>query len=326
MRNSLALGIAVAGAISIAPGCGRLSVDAGGRQRVVVVNPRPAGLIDATLLAQKLARETGAEVSVRDVEILSHEAIRDLAARIVAEKPALVVAPASDMVFGLRHHTHAIPILFVSMADPIHDGLVTDTQRPRGNVSGFSFHVSIESKQLEMLKRAYPRVRRIGVLGDRYFFATTSYGLLSAAAHDPLRVQLVPVHFEALEDLGKAIAAAAANVDAWLVPQGAATHRFAAEVVRLLNAGGKPAIFGNDRFVRMGGLMSYSQSFEDPSDRVVQMAKSVLGGFPVGDLPVERPQNFKFAINTASWGAMRPAPSKEVLLLGTDFHDGPAPR
>ena len=105
-----------------------------------------------------------------------------------------------------------------------------------------------------------------------------------------------------------------------LTHQAGVTLRFGTQIVELLGTTGRPAIYGNDRFVRMGGLMSYSQSFDDPSARVVRMARSVLQGFPVGELPVEHPEAFRFAINTDTWRATRPAPPARLLLLATEFY------
>ena len=66
--------------------------------------------------------------------------------------------------------------------------------------------------------------------------------------------------------------------------------------------------------------MSYSPSFEDPSERVVSMAQTVLQGYPVGDLPVARPQVFRLAVNTVAWSRLEPAPPTKLLLLATDFY------
>lgn len=291
--------------------------------RVVVVSPQPPGPLDVRALAVRLEAETGAQVEVREVPALSHEAVRAAARSIVAARPALVVAPSTDIVYALRDNTQAIPILFVSMSDPIQANLVTDERRPHGNISGFTFHVPIEHKQLELLERAFPGVRSVGVVGDRGLFTSNSFHVLAEAARGPLAVEIVRVHFESEADLRAALAQpAAAAVDAWVVPSGSAAFRLAPQVVALLAATGKPAVFGSERFVRLGGLMSYSPSFEDAPDRIVDMAKSVLQGFPVGDLPVERPQNFRFAVNTTAW--QRFAPPRKVLLLATDFYAGEA--
>jgi hypothetical protein len=66
--------------------------------------------------------------------------------------------------------------------------------------------------------------------------------------------------------------------------------------------------------------MSYSPAFEDPSERVASMARSVLEGFPVGDLPVEHPQSFRFAVNTTTWAGFSPPPPRRLLMLATDFY------
>lgn len=292
-----------------------------GPPQVVVFEPEPAGMVDVAALAGRLAHDTDASVTVRRVALTSLASIQDACARVVAERPALIVAPAADIVWGLREHTHAIPILFVTVADPVDTSLVTDMQRPRGNVSGYSFHVDIAAKQLETLKRVFPRVRRVGVLGDRYTFSTSSYRRMAQAANESLDVEIVRVHFESGAELKAAFARAhEAGVDAWLVPNNGTTYRLAEDIVALVSASGRPAIFGHERFVKLGGLMSYSQAFEDPSERVARMARSVLQGFPVGELPVEHPQNFRFAVNTTAWRDARPRPAAKMLLLATDFY------
>jgi ABC-type uncharacterized transport system substrate-binding protein len=320
VRNLRARGLALALAAVLAAGCAR-DAPVSAAKRVIIVSPLPAGPVDVARLARRLARETGAQVSVRAVDVLSREAIAAASRRIVAERPALIISPTSEVVYGLRDLTQAIPILFVTMADPTQANLVSDEVRPRGNVSGYTFHVPVEHKQLELLKRAFPAIRRVGVVGDRGLFTSSSFRVLEEAARGPLGIEIERVHFEDPAELRRALAQpSAAGVDAWIVPQGTATFRYARELVPLLGATGKPVMFGSERFVRLGGLMSYSPSFEDPSERVVAMARSVLQGFPIGDLPVERPQSFRFAVNTAAWGRMAPPPSRKVLLLATDFY------
>ena len=288
--------------------------------RVVVIEPQPPGPVDVRTLASRIEAGTGATVELRQVSVLAPDATRAATAQIVASRPALVVAPGAEAVYGLREQTQAIPILFISITDPIDSGLVTDTHRPRGNVSGFSFHVPLGAKQLEILRQAFPDTRRVGVLGDRYAFSTSAFREMSQAASGVLGIDIVRVHFQSLEQLAPAVQHASAEVDAWLVPEAGVTHRFGAEIVALLNASGRPAIYGHDRFVQMGGLMSYSQSFDDWSGRVLRMARSVLQGFPVGELPVEHPEAFRFAINTDTWRRTRPAPPSHLLLLATDVY------
>ena len=321
MARALAAAILLVAA-GLVGGCVESSAATAGK-RVVVVSPRSAGPVDAQALAAQIAAGTRAQVSTVAVDVLSPESVRAAARGIVAGHPALIVAPSSEMAFALRDETQAIPVLFVTLSDPIQTGLVRDEGRPRGNLSGFTFHVPIGAKQVELLLRAFPGVRRVGVVGDRALFGSTSFRMLVDAASGPLHVEVERLHFEDASDLEHAFAGpAAARVDAWIVPEGAAAFRHAAELVKRIEATGKPAIYGSERFVSLGGLMSYAPAQEDPSGRVVSMARSVLAGFPVGDLPVERPQSFRLAINTVAWSRFRPLPPREVLVLATDFFPG----
>jgi putative ABC transport system substrate-binding protein len=325
MGKALAAALLVGVAV-MAAGCAPGAVAGAHAKRVVIVNPPGAGPVDAAGLAQRIAREDGASVSGMDVDVLSPDAVHAASQRIVAQRPALVIAPSADMVFGLRAETGTIPILFVTFTDPVQSSLVADEHRPHGNVSGFTFHVAIGPKQLELLLRAFPSIRTVGVVGDRGLFGSTSFRLLDEAAHDPLGVAIVRVHFESVADLHRALAAPAAqSVDAWVVPESSAAYRDAREVVRLVGATGKPAIYGAERFVRLGGLMSYSPAYEDPADRVCAMARSVLEGYPVGDLPVEHPQAFRLAVNTTTWARFTPPPPRRLLMLATDFYPDALP-
>ena len=320
MGKALAAALLV-GAAAAAGGCAPGAAADAHARRVVVVNPQGEGPVDTPALARRIARENGVRSSVVDVDVVAPDAVRAAAQRIVAERPALVVAPNADMVFALRSETGTIPILFVTFTDPVQTSLVADEQRPRGNVSGFTFHVAIGPKQLELLLRAFPSIRSVGVVGDRALFGSTSFRMLDEAARGPLGVAVVRVHFETPADLQRALAQPGAqSVDAWIVPEGGAAYRYAPDLVRLVGATGKPAIYGAERFVRLGGLMSYSPAFEDPAQRIAAMARSVLEGYPVGDLPVERPQAFRFAINTTAWSRFTPRPPRSVLMLATDFY------
>ncbi len=326
MRKPFVAAAFLACASLLAAGC---SGDPEGRdaRRVIVLNLRDGAPVDIGRVARRLSTEARARVFVRDVDVSTEAALRQSARRIVAERPALVVSPSARMVYGLRNYTETIPVLFVTIADPVESSLVPDERRPRGNVSGFSFHVPVEDKQLELLKRAFPGVRRVGVMGDRTLFTSATFRQLSQAARGPLALELERVHFETVADLKRALGEPAAQaIDAWVVPEGGAAYRFAREVVALIDATGKPAVYGSDRFVKLGGLMSYSPSFEDPSERVVQMALTVLQGFPVGDLPVEHPHAFRFAVNTVAWKRFDPPPARRVLLMATDYFAADAHR
>ena len=61
--------------------------------------------------------------------------------------------------------TTTIPIVMTSTADPVGAGLVASLARPGGNVTGFSsLATELNTKRLEVLKDAVPKLARVGLL------------------------------------------------------------------------------------------------------------------------------------------------------------------
>ena len=61
--------------------------------------------------------------------------------------------------------TTTIPIVMASVGDPVGAGLVASLARPGGNVTGFSsLSPELNTKRLEILKDAVPKLARVGLL------------------------------------------------------------------------------------------------------------------------------------------------------------------
>ena len=66
-----------------------------------------------------------------------------------------------------KERTSTIPIVFIGLADPVRDGLVTSLVRPGGNVTGISGQYSdLQAKTLQIIREALPRLSRLAVLWD----------------------------------------------------------------------------------------------------------------------------------------------------------------
>jgi ABC-type uncharacterized transport system substrate-binding protein len=61
--------------------------------------------------------------------------------------------------------TTTIPIVMVNVGDPVGAGLVASLARPGGNITGLaSLSPELNTKRLEILKDAVPKLARIGLL------------------------------------------------------------------------------------------------------------------------------------------------------------------
>jgi ABC-type uncharacterized transport system substrate-binding protein len=91
----------------------------------------------------------------------------DLAAELVALKPAAIITGALPAVLAARHATRTIPIVMTAIVqDPVPLGLAASIARPGGNVTGFWIEgdEAMIGKRLELLKEAVPGTSRVGVI------------------------------------------------------------------------------------------------------------------------------------------------------------------
>jgi putative ABC transport system substrate-binding protein len=66
---------------------------------------------------------------------------------------------------GAKKATTTIPIVMVSIGDPVGQGLVASLARPGGNVTGLSsLSFELNTKRLEILKDAVPKLARVALL------------------------------------------------------------------------------------------------------------------------------------------------------------------
>ena len=93
------------------------------------------------------------------------ERIPDLAADLVRLKVDLIVVTSTPVALAVKKATTTIPIVMASGLDPVAAGLVDSLARPGGNVTGLaSLATELNTKRLEILKDAVPKLSRVGLL------------------------------------------------------------------------------------------------------------------------------------------------------------------
>ena len=124
------------------------------------------------------------------------EGMQTCAAELVGLEPDVILAHATPATAAVRRASTSIPIVFVSVADPIGSGFVESFSRPGGNSTGFTnFEAAIGGKWVELLKELAPAVTRVAML---YNPDTASGGAIGGvylrsaeAAARSLRIQFI---------------------------------------------------------------------------------------------------------------------------------------
>src|SRR5262245_65943430 len=84
---------------------------------------------------------------------------------------------------ALQQTTRTVPVVFVSIIDPVGAGFVESLAHPCGNVTGFAlYEYTLSGKWLELLKEIAPGVTRAAVLRDPTVGSGTGqYAIICAA-------------------------------------------------------------------------------------------------------------------------------------------------
>src|SRR3954463_3005463 len=120
-----------------------------------------------------------------------------LAQEVVALQPDVILAHTVSVAAALQIATRSIPIVFVSVGDPLGTGFISSLARPGGNLTGLmTFEAGISGKWVAMLKEVAPGPTRVMFMGNR---KTTTYDYFlsgAQAAAGALGVELVPTVVE----------------------------------------------------------------------------------------------------------------------------------
>jgi putative ABC transport system substrate-binding protein len=224
-----------------------------------------------------------------------------LAADLVRLKVDLIVATGGPTALAAKRATTTIPIVMTSSPDPVGEGLVASLARPGGNLTGLSnLAVELNTKRLEVLKDAVPKLARVGLLRAAGESITTDLQLKEIRpAAQALKLKLEEIETQAdAKGLESAFQTAKQKQVGAIMTTVART--FFGERKRIVELAAKyrfPAIYFQKEFVDEGGLMSYGADFDDLFRRAAVYVDKILKGAKPADLPVQQATKFEFVIN-----------------------------
>jgi putative tryptophan/tyrosine transport system substrate-binding protein len=245
------------------------------------------------------------------------------AEELVGLNPDLIVCETTPTLKAVADQAATIPIVFISVTDPVSNGFVADLARPGGNITGFTnFEATMGGKWVELLKKIAPASSRAGVIfnpdtapGGGSFF------LKSVAASAPaLQIQVLPLAVRSDDEIGRAIAALGREPGGGLIVMldiFAAVHRPA--IIAQAAAHRVPAIFPWRFGATDGGLLAYGVDVVDLHRRAAGYVDRILKGSRPADLPVQQPTKFKLVINLKTAKALGIEVSPTLLATADEI-------
>jgi ABC-type uncharacterized transport system substrate-binding protein len=235
-----------------------------------------------------------------------YDRLPTLAADLVRDKPAAIVAPQLPSVLAAKAATATIPIVFMLSDDPVKHGLVESLSRPGGNATGLSMLAAgLTVKRLQLLCELVPNATHVGLLvnpGNANI--ETQINDVQTAAHAmALEIQLVQARND--QDIEAAFAALVkSQVAALLVGADPFFNSRRQQIVDLAQRYRMPGIYEWREFVDAGGLASYGSSLTDNFRHLGIYAGKILAGTKPSDLPVIQPTRFELVINLKTADAL----------------------
>jgi putative tryptophan/tyrosine transport system substrate-binding protein len=242
-----------------------------------------------------------------------------LAAELIGKRIDVAVIAGAPAAWAIRKASAGVPIVMAAINDPIGEGFTTNLARPGGNATGIFIHTfEMDGKRLELLKDAFPSIRRVALLanpaGEPKGFAPRMADLREGARR--MGVELEVFELAQKSDLpGTHAALQRGRFDALMVrpePQLIDLIRF--ELVAMAAKLRLPAIYAFRFYAEAGGLMSYGESIPAFHHRSASYVDRILKGANAGDLPFERPTKFELTVNLKAAKALGLEIPKSVLF------------
>ena len=223
-----------------------------------------------------------------------------LVAELVKLKVDVLVVVALSSIREAKQMTKTIPIVMVTLQDPVAAGLVDSLAHPGGNITGLTrLTRDLSGKRLELFKEAVPGMGRLGVLWDVYFpgvaVAFKEYEIAARALNIPL--QSVEVRGPN-PDLEAAFQSATkGRASALLTVRSPALNRYPKQIADLAIKNRLPSMCEGSPYIETGCIMSYTASDAESFRRAAVYVDKIVKGTKPADMAIEQPTKFELVIN-----------------------------
>jgi putative tryptophan/tyrosine transport system substrate-binding protein len=263
-------------------------------------NAYDKSLVDAFRSGLRLAGLTeGHDIELDIVWTSGSDVDTDKAvAELIRRGAELLVPTGSTASVASKRHTSTIPIVFISVGNPVGMGLVKNLAHPGGNATGFSDIFSELSAKLVELDEGLTKQDTIDYLwhtawpdGKNRFRATEQ-------AAQSVGVKVRARGIAESTEIDQAITAMKQDGAKIIIVQPSPfTYRERARIIDSASHNGLATIFGFPAAARDGALIAYGPDYLQMNRRAPFYVNQILKGTKPADLPVELPTKINLLVN-----------------------------
>lgn len=222
--------------------------------------------------------------------------LKTICQSFAADDVNLIVAIATPSAQAALGETSKIPIVFSAVTDPIGAGLLTDLNKPDGNITGTSDKVSA-TKIMDLALQITPDIGKLGVV-----YSTGEVNSLSVveelkAYGKKNNIEIVEATIMNSSEVQQAAQSLVGKVDAVFSPIDNTVATAMPTITDVLNKAKLPFYVSADSMVADGGLATDGVNYVVLGKETGEMAAKILNGAKVADMPVRVMEETQIYVN-----------------------------
>jgi putative tryptophan/tyrosine transport system substrate-binding protein len=228
------------------------------------------------------------------------EKAQEIVKGFVVKKVDLICALGTIPSLVALEVTKEIPIVYSIVGEPKNTGIIESWVSSGKNITGVSMKIPTE-KQLEMIQKAIPKVKRLGIL----FCVSTPQAIVIAeeAKQAAKKFGMTPhpssLNSDHLDRLPSVTETLANGVDVIYIPTDPilTTKKNLIKIIEVSFRLKVPIIVVNDDAVELGALMALHCDFREIGRQAAPMAVKILKGMKPMDIPSQMPLSHRLTVN-----------------------------
>jgi putative ABC transport system substrate-binding protein len=266
---------------------------------------REAGYVDGRTIAFEVRRADG-----------DPQRLAATAAELAALPVDVIATYGTPSSRAAKTATSTIPIVAISIGDPVRAGLVQSLAHPGGNVTGNTIlSPDLGPKRLQLVKEIIPSAKRVALLWNPDNVSNSVVLEQLRTAAPSLGLAFTAVEARKAGELDTAFGILARErPDAVLITSDPVHHSHIQRIVDFLMHNGLPAMFQTRSDAAAGGLVSYGPISSELFWQAAFFVQKILKGVKPADIPMQTPQRFELVINLKTAKAIGLTISEGVML------------
>jgi putative tryptophan/tyrosine transport system substrate-binding protein len=251
---------------------------------------------------------------------MSNAELPALAAELAAMKPDVLAVVGTTPALALKRATASIPIVAISIGDPIGAHLVESLAHPGGNVTGAGIATDLwTGKRAQQIRETLPELRCALLLRNPENLSS----VMQAALWDRFAAEfgfgLRTIDVASGDELDRALAAPRDEdcKAAMLLTLGALFRARRSQIADYALKNHIALFGGFKEDAEAGALMSFGPDEDDQFRIAAAYVDKILKGAKPETLPFQRPSKFKLVVNLKTAGALG-VTIPQSILAGAD--------